>query len=445
MEETKKQSYYIDDDGKTTYTDVHSADWEKRKGILNARIKEAQPEILDPLFYESSYINNDGRRIGAPIDSITWKKRKSDLLYRLENDDTESLSRDLEMLDDMVQQEKHISTSYLNEQNHRIHSEIDSIAWKTRKNFLIEKIQAKPLEDTLSETKRLDDMIQQENAAFDQEKLDEMLAQEKEYDEAQNQNVSTIMRCPNCGHELTIGDDFCTNCGTSITGNVASTGTNQPKRSMALPIILISAIVLIAIIVGVIVMAHSAGENSRKILSSEEQSISRSIANNSAIVPSVAGQTLSQAVSTLKNDGFTHLSTQEEYNTDQSSGNVIKTNPAANSRVNKDMTITIYVSKGTQMITVPDVTGQSEANAKAKLTNLGFKVTTTTQSSNDVASGTVLSMSPAAGASQAKGSTIALTISSGATLVTIPNWSTSMTATNLQSQLQALGVQVNMV
>ena len=73
-------------------------------------------------------------------------------------------------------------------------------------------------------------------------------------------------------------------------------------------------------------------------------------------------------------------------------------------------------------ITVPNVVGDTQAVATSTITSAGLSVgTVTTQSSNTVPSGSVISQSPVGGTSVAPGSAVNLVISSGAANVTVPN------------------------
>ncbi len=90
--------------------------------------------------------------------------------------------------------------------------------------------------------------------------------------------------------------------------------------------------------------------------------------------------------------------------------------------------------------TVPDVVGQTQANATAAITGAGLAVgAVTTQGSAVVAAGSVISQSPAAGASVAGGSNVDLVVSSGPIVVpdVVGNSQAAATAT-----LTAAGLNV---
>ncbi|MEV6005845.1 Stk1 family PASTA domain-containing Ser/Thr kinase [Streptomyces sp. NPDC051976] len=85
-------------------------------------------------------------------------------------------------------------------------------------------------------------------------------------------------------------------------------------------------------------------------------------------------------------------------------------NPAANAAVPSDKTITVFLSKGSAPIAVPDVKNDTYDNANAELTAKGFQVTQKTQVSTTKDPNTVLSQDPKAGTLRPKGSTITLTV-----------------------------------
>ncbi len=78
---------------------------------------------------------------------------------------------------------------------------------------------------------------------------------------------------------------------------------------------------------------------------------------------------------------------------------------------------------GTTMVSVPNVTGSTQAAATTSITAAGLTLgTVTMQSSNTVPSGNVISETPAAAANVAKGTAVALVVSTGpAAMVAVPN------------------------
>lgn len=127
-------------------------------------------------------------------------------------------------------------------------------------------------------------------------------------------------------------------------------------------------------------------------------------------VPDLIGKTEAQAkalLDTLK----LKMKSVNVYSETVKNGLIISQDVAAGKEADEESTITVKVSRGRELIDVPDVLNRSEAEAKASLEAIGLKVFLKREYS-DKALGLVISQSPGAGRA-AKGSTISLTVSSG--------------------------------
>lgn len=127
-------------------------------------------------------------------------------------------------------------------------------------------------------------------------------------------------------------------------------------------------------------------------------------------VPDVTGKTAEAAMATLEDKNLT-VSREFEFSNDVPSGQVIRQDPKDGKTVKEGTKVTIYVSQGTESIKVTDVRGKSEADAKAALSD--FDVTTTTEHSDTVAEGNVISQSISGGQYAEKGASITIVVSSG--------------------------------
>jgi beta-lactam-binding protein with PASTA domain len=140
----------------------------------------------------------------------------------------------------------------------------------------------------------------------------------------------------------------------------------------------------------------------------------------SAPVPEVKGLTSAQAVQKLTKAGF-KPSTQSQSSTTVPAGKVISTEPSAHTEAQAGSPVTVLVSSGPAQVRVPDVTGQSEAEAKASLRSVGLEPGAVTK--QEVAgseAGSVLSQSPAAGASVATGQSVSLVVAKAPRETTVP-------------------------
>ena len=140
-------------------------------------------------------------------------------------------------------------------------------------------------------------------------------------------------------------------------------------------------------------------------------------------VPDVVGKTKDQASAVIKGAGLTLGDVTEQYSASVDSGKVISSDPKAGKVIEHTAKISIVVSKGKEPATIPDVTGQSEDEAKKTLEDAGLKKGKISKDYSDsVAKGNVISSSPIAGASgYYKGDSVDLTISKGPEKVTIPD------------------------
>lgn len=91
------------------------------------------------------------------------------------------------------------------------------------------------------------------------------------------------------------------------------------------------------------------------------------------VIPNLAGDSYSQAAAALGNLQLQAVE-NEVYSTSVPVGQVVSTTPAAGDSVPRGDTVTVNVSKGPQMVVVPDVTGDSVSKATAALQAAGLAV-----------------------------------------------------------------------
>jgi serine/threonine-protein kinase len=158
-------------------------------------------------------------------------------------------------------------------------------------------------------------------------------------------------------------------------------------------------------------------------------------------VPAVQGQTLAKAERAIRRAGLKVGKIQTQSSDTVPQGHVITTFPIGYQSVPVGTPVQIFVSSGKPTKAVPDVVGQSQANAKSTLQGAGFKVHTTTQPSSTVKDGNVISQTPSAGTQVASGSTISLVIAKAPTTATVPSVKGD-TAAAATSALQGAGFSV---
>lgn len=159
-------------------------------------------------------------------------------------------------------------------------------------------------------------------------------------------------------------------------------------------------------------------------------------------IPDLNGMDSETAKQELENLGL-KVTVKEEYSESVSKGLVIKTNPQANASVEKESSVTLYVSNGVAPQLVPDVVGKTQDSASQILQASGFYVGNITQEFSDsVESGHVISTDPIAHTELEKGSAISLVVSKGKAIVMPDLTSGQLTYSEASSHLQALGVKV---
>jgi len=137
--------------------------------------------------------------------------------------------------------------------------------------------------------------------------------------------------------------------------------------------------------------------------------------------------------------GYTgNISVAKEYSTTVSQGLVTHTDPAPGALFWKGSHVTIFVSKGAQLVAVPSLKGLTLDQAKAKLVAAGFAVGTAKKYYSAAPAGTVFDYLGSDGTKIGLGSSIALQLSGGA----MPNVVGSQ-QTDAITALQAAGIKIS--
>ncbi|MFD6133909.1 PASTA domain-containing protein [Isoptericola sp. NPDC060257] len=121
-------------------------------------------------------------------------------------------------------------------------------------------------------------------------------------------------------------------------------------------------------------------------------------------LPAVAGQDAGAAERALRDLGL-DVTVVKEHSTKRPAGTALRTEPGSGTRVAVDSSVTLVVSSGPEQVMIPDVTGWTVADARAKLEGLGFVV----EASGDVEDDDLVVETTDAGAKVDKGSTVLIT------------------------------------
>lgn len=138
-------------------------------------------------------------------------------------------------------------------------------------------------------------------------------------------------------------------------------------------------------------------------------------------LPDVSRVPLPQARAVLGAEGLATLSTEEVFDDEILAGLVIGTDPAASSEVRRFEPVELIVSRGPELLEVPDVLGLTESEATAELRAAELITGEVDEEySTSEAAGRVIAQTPAQDAGLRRGAGVDLVISLGPRLVDVP-------------------------
>jgi len=164
------------------------------------------------------------------------------------------------------------------------------------------------------------------------------------------------------------------------------------------------------------------------------------------IVPNVVGKNVEVAKAILTEKNLRY-SISEVFNDKVPVGNVISQNPEAGATVKEQRQIMLIVSKGGEIIAVPDVRGLNRREAELQITNNGLVVGIVSEEySNDVPAEHVINQNPRPPAQVTKGTAIDLAVSKGPApkRLTLPDFRGTPLDT-VSSQLESLNLKLGTV
>ncbi|MFD7325597.1 Stk1 family PASTA domain-containing Ser/Thr kinase [Streptomyces sp. NPDC059875] len=158
-------------------------------------------------------------------------------------------------------------------------------------------------------------------------------------------------------------------------------------------------------------------------------------------VPNLKGKPLAEAKRLLAKEGLAPGVITTAFSEDIAQGAVISSDPEPGTERSPDSAVALVVSKGVP-IDVPDVAGESVAEATSTLQEAGLKVEVATeQVHSPEAAGTVAAQSLAEGSRAAQGDRIVLTVSKGPRMIEVPDVVGRSTA-DARAKLEGAGFEV---
>ncbi|WP_154332760.1 Stk1 family PASTA domain-containing Ser/Thr kinase [Eggerthella guodeyinii] len=193
---------------------------------------------------------------------------------------------------------------------------------------------------------------------------------------------------------------------TSAQRSYNASNTNGKKNNKKTIAIVIGIIAALAVVGGIAFALMSGGGDDKDKIA----------------VPSVVGQTVDEATAAIEEAGFELGKVEESFDDKVESGKVISQDPKGDSKQAKGTKINLTVSKGTQEITVPDLTGKTAEEAQKALTVSGLKYAKgAAEYSDSVEKDHVVRQDIAAGETVAKDTVVTYYLSLGSEGTSVPN------------------------
>ena len=156
-------------------------------------------------------------------------------------------------------------------------------------------------------------------------------------------------------------------------------------------------------------------------------------------VPGVVGLSYEAAVDELDEAGLE--ARRVEVFSDSPPGEVVGQNPREGATVREGSVVTLRVSKGQELVTVPDVLQQNQSSARAELEANGLRAAVSSAPNDDVPEGLVFDQDPDPGEQVNRGETVEIVISEGPETATVPGV-VGQDADSARSQLENAGFEV---
>lgn len=138
-------------------------------------------------------------------------------------------------------------------------------------------------------------------------------------------------------------------------------------------------------------------------------------------VPKVSGKTVAEAQQMLANRGL-ESTARDIHHGNIPDGKVVRADPAASTEIRKFEDVTLFVSIGPEMFSVPDVSGGTVKEAATELKDAQLKLgKVTRQYHEEVAAGTVLSQAISADEERRRNTSVDVVVSKGPQPIDVPS------------------------
>jgi beta-lactam-binding protein with PASTA domain len=138
-------------------------------------------------------------------------------------------------------------------------------------------------------------------------------------------------------------------------------------------------------------------------------------------VPNIQGTTVEAAEAAAEEAGLRLQLGGQAYSTEVPAGHVIRQDPAPGAEVDQGTRLSVVISRGPQLVEIPNVRGQPEEQATERLRELGLDVDVEREYHDTVPRFDVIDQNPRRGTTIEVGKTVTLVISRGKPPVEVPN------------------------
>jgi serine/threonine-protein kinase len=140
-------------------------------------------------------------------------------------------------------------------------------------------------------------------------------------------------------------------------------------------------------------------------------------------IPSVIGATKNEAISTMAEFGVKVRVTKSKFDELVPKGKIISMSPPAGSRLNKEESISVIISKGPERYAVPNLKGKNISQASIALANEKLVLGKSREEfSSAIPKNQIISVSPTPGTLVKKNTEVNLVISKGEEMITLTNY-----------------------
>ena len=141
------------------------------------------------------------------------------------------------------------------------------------------------------------------------------------------------------------------------------------------------------------------------------------------LIPNLVGMTEEEAQSTLIGLGLQYNLLEERFDEKVEAGKILQQDPVyiENFNIKENNVISVVVSKGKEIIEVPQVVGKKLDEAQQQLKDLGLRVEIEEKFDDKIEAGYIIKQEPVEGEEVAGKSTVTVTVSKGIEMVNVPN------------------------